>query len=172
MSRLHEYFARARLALRYRGVAASCASLPRARPGAAALSATARGQRGDLRARVVPRPGGAVPATVVVTGSGGAPPRRSPTDDARARRGLVRAADASTAAVNKAVAATPRDVVLLGPEVRVYDLAPRLQWYARRSEEGARTCDEHPAAIGARELDPDGSVRACGLFHDPRSRAG
>ena len=45
-----------------------------------------------------------------------------------------------------------------------------LQWYACRLEQDSRDVEEVRACVGARELDPDGtSVRACGLFHDPRS---
>jgi glycosyltransferase involved in cell wall biosynthesis len=170
MSALNEYLARARLALRYRGVG-----------GIAKHIATAP-VRALRRERKAPEgseeiwalewyhdQGNAVPATVIVTGGGG----RAAKVAKRTTRGLkvdvVRATDGSAAAINKAIAASTDDVVLLGPEIRVYDhWLERLQWYARRSEEGAQEVREHRAAIGVRELDPDGSVRACGLFHDPR----
>jgi glycosyltransferase involved in cell wall biosynthesis len=171
MSALTEYLARARLALRYRGVAGILRHV-----ATAPLRALRREREAPEGSEEIwalewyHDLGGAVPATVVVTGGGG----RAARVAGRTTRGLdvdvVRAPDASTAAVNEAIAAAPHDVVLLGPEVRVYEhWLQRLQWYARRSEEGAQEVREHRAAIGVRELDPDGSVRACGLFHDPRS---
>jgi glycosyltransferase involved in cell wall biosynthesis len=172
MSALNEYFARARLALRYRGIGGILAH---------AATAPARALRRGHQApegseeiwalRWYHDEGGAVPATIVVTGGGG---ERAARVAKRTTRGLdvdvVLAGENSTAAVNAAIAATPHDVVLLGPEVRVYPhWLERLQWYARRSEEGAEELREHRAAVGVRELDPDGSIRACGLFHDPRA---
>jgi glycosyltransferase involved in cell wall biosynthesis len=171
MSALTEYLARARLALRYRGVGGILRHV-----ATAPLRALRREREAPEGSEEIwalewyHDQGSAVPATVVVTGGGG----RAARVAGRTTRGLdvdvVRAPDASTAAVNEAIAAAPHDVVLLGPEVRVYEhWLQRLQWYARRSEEGAQEVREHRAAIGVRELDPDGSVRACGLFHDPRS---
>jgi glycosyltransferase involved in cell wall biosynthesis len=171
MSALTEYLARARLALRYRGVGGILRHVATAPVRALRREREApEGSEEIWALEWYHDQGGAVPATVVVTGGGG----RAARVARRTTRGLdvdvVRAPDASTAAVNEAIAATPHDVVLLGPEVRVYEhWLQRLQWYARRSEEGAQEVREHRAAIGVRELDPDGSVRACGLFHDPRS---
>jgi glycosyltransferase involved in cell wall biosynthesis len=171
MSALTEYLARARLALRYRGVGGILRHVATAPVRALRREREApEGSEEIWALEWYHDQGGAVPATVVVTGGGG----RAARVARRTTRGLdvdvVRAPDASTAAVNEAIAAAPHDVVLLGPEVRVYEhWLQRLQWYARRSEEGAQEVREHRAAIGVRELDPDGSVRACGLFHDPRS---
>src|SRR4051794_8205874 len=170
MSRLTELVARGRLALRYRGIGGIAV-----RAATAPLRALGGGPKEEVgieHERALEwyeAEGGAVPVTIIVHGNG----RRAARAARRTTLGRqvdVETVEGTAAAINKALRSTPRDVVLLGPEVRVYEgWLEMLQWHARRSEEGSQEVREVRAAIGARELDPDGTVRACGLYHDPRT---
>ncbi|MFL5904863.1 MAG: glycosyltransferase [Solirubrobacteraceae bacterium] len=170
MSRLTELVARGRLALRYRGIGGIAV-----RAATAPLRALGGGPKEEVgieHERALEwyeAEGGAVPVTIIVHGNG----RRAARAARRTTLGRqvdVKTVEDTAAAINKALRSTLHDVVLLGPEVRVYEgWLEMLQWHARRSEEGSQEVREVRAAIGARELDPDGSVRACGLYHDPRT---
>ncbi|MFL5955941.1 MAG: hypothetical protein ACJ756_00670, partial [Solirubrobacterales bacterium] len=170
MSRLTELVARGRLALRYRGIGGIAV-----RAATAPLRALGGGPKEEVgieHERALEwyeAEGGAVPVTIIVHGNG----RRAARAARRTTLGRqvdVKTVEDTAAAINKALRSIPHDVVLLGPEVRVYEgWLEMLQWHARRSEEGSQEVREVRAAIGARELDPDGSVRACGLYHDPRT---
>src|SRR5215213_3061970 len=167
---MKELLARARLAIRYRGVGGILRHT-----ATAPLRMLGRGPKekvGTEHERALEwyeAEGGAIPATIVVHGSG----RRAARTARRTTRGRqvdIQTVQGTAAAINGALRSTPDDAILLGPEVRMYEgWLEMLQWHARRSEEGSQEVREVRAAVGARELDPDGTVRACGLYHDPRT---
>ena len=170
MSRLPEYFARARLALRYRGILGIAWRLLTAPLRGAGLIGS--GKKGSEHQRAVWwYEEHAAPVTVIVGGDGARAARAARRATKRLAVDVQVVPEGTTAALNAAIAATPHDVILLGPDVIPYDgFVEMLQWYACRIEQDSRDVEEVRACVGARELDPDGtSVRACGLFHDPRS---